>query len=383
MGNTTSALTLSPELVKEIFSTVKGHSSLARLCGAEPIPFKGMDVMTFSMGNEAELVGEGGSKSPGDAGFGTVTIKPFKLVYQHRLTDEFVKMSDQERIPYLEAFGAGFATKIARGVDICGFHGVNPRTKAMADSIKAKCLDGVVTNLVGYTKATPDDNLDAAIALLNAAERDMTGMAIAPAFGADMAKVKVNGVVQYPEFRFGGKPESFAGNALDMNTTVAFGDLQNDKAIIGDFQNAFRWGYCENIPLEIIQYGDPDGQGDLKRKNQVMLRAEAYIGFGVIDPASFAIIRDLLPLTVESAAGTNAGDTAITVTEDKDTGDIYKYKVANAAEAVVYGQDVSGWTTWDGEADITAATGKVLTLVEASSTGKALKAGTVTVTAHA
>jgi len=383
MGNTTSALTLSPELVKEIFSTVKGHSSLAKLCGAEPVPFKGMDVMTFSMGNEAELVGEGGSKSPGDAGFGTVTIKPFKLVYQHRLTDEFVKMSDQEQIPYLEAFGAGFAAKIARAVDICGFHGVNPRTKAAADSIKAKCLDAVVTNLVGYTKAAPDDNLDAAIALINAAEREFSGMALAPAFGSDMAKVKVNGVVQYPEFRFGGCPANFAGSTLDMNTTVAFGDLQNDKAIIGDFANAFRWGYCENIPMEIIQYGDPDGQGDLKRKNQVVLRAEAYIGFGVIDPASFAIIRDVLGLTVESEAGTNAGDTAITVTEDKDTGNIYKYKVANAAEAVVYGQDVSGWTTWDGEADITAATGKVLTLVEASAAGKALKSGTVTVTAHA
>lgn len=383
MGNTTSALTLSPELVKSIFNTVRGHSSLARLCGAEPIPFKGMDVMTFSMGNEAELVGEGGNKSPGDAGFGSVTIKPFKLVYQHRLTDEFVKMSDQERIPYLEAFGSGFAAKIARGVDITAMHGLNPRTRELADSIKAKCLDAQVTNVVGYTKAAPDDNLDAAIALINAAERDMTGMAVAPSFGADMAKVKVNGVVQYPEFRFGGKPASFAGNALDMNTTVAFGGVQNDKLILGDFQNAFRWGYCETIPMEIIEYGDPDGQGDLKRKNQIVLRAEAYIGFGVIDPASFAIIRDLLPLTVASVAGTNVGDTAITVTETKGTGNIYKYYVGNAATSVIYGQDVSGGTTWDGEADITAATGKILTLVEASSTGKALKAGTVTVTAKA
>ena len=61
---------------------------------------------------------------------------------------------------------------------------------------------------------------------------------------------------------------------------------------MGDFQNAFRWGYAENIPLEIIQYGNPDGLGDLKQTNQIVLRAEAYIGWGILDPASFAIIKD-------------------------------------------------------------------------------------------
>lgn len=381
MSNISTALTLGPELITKIFSTVKGHSTLAALCGAEPIPFKGTDVMTFSMGQEAELVGEGGEKSPGDASIGTVSIKPFKLVYQHRLTDEFVRMSEQERIPYLEAFGEGFAAKIARGVDITGIHGLNPRTKAAAESIYSKCLDAQVTNVVGYTKASPDDNLDEAVALVNGNERNITGMGIAPAFGADMAKVKVNGVVQYPEFRFGGKPAIFAGANLDMNTTVGFGSLVNDKAIIGDFAGAFRWGYCENIPMEIIQYGDPDGLGDLKRKNQIVLRAEAYIGFGVIDPDSFAIIRDVAALTVVSAAGSSSGKTAIAVTETKGTGNTWKYYVGNAAEAVTYGQDVSGGTTWDGSADITAATGKVLTLVEADSDGKALRVGTVTVTA--
>ena len=381
MSNISTALTLGPELITKIFSTVKGHSTLAALCGAEPIPFKGTDVMTFSMGQEAELVGEGGEKSPGDASIGTVSIKPFKLVYQHRLTDEFVRMSEQERIPYLEAFGEGFAAKIARGVDITGIHGLNPRTKAAAESIYSKCLDAQVTHVVGYTKASPDDNLDEAVALVNGNERNITGMGIAPAFGADMAKVKVNGVVQYPEFRFGGKPAIFAGANLDMNTTVGFGSLVNDKAIIGDFAGAFRWGYCENIPMEIIQYGDPDGLGDLKRKNQIVLRAEAYIGFGVIDPDSFAIIRDVAALTVVSAAGSSSGKTAIAVTETKGAGNTWKYYVGNAAEAVTYGQDVSGGTTWDGSADITAATGKVLTLVEADSDGKALRVGTVTVTA--
>lgn len=88
-------------------------------------------------------------------------------------------------------------------------------------------------------------------------------------------------------------------------------------------------------------------------------------------------------LTVASSAGASSGKTAITITETKGSGNIYKYKVGDAAEDVYYQQDVSGWTTWDGTSDITAATGKKITIVEATSTGVAQKAGDDTVTAHA
>ena len=46
-----------------------------------------------------------------------------------------------------------------------------------------------------------------------------------------------------------------------------------------------------NIPLEVIEYGDPDGLGDLKRTNEVVLRAEAFIGWGILDSASFARVK--------------------------------------------------------------------------------------------
>lgn len=64
MATITTHLDLAPELVTNIFSKVKGHSALASLCGADPIPFNGIEVMTFSMDGEAELVGEGDTKSP-------------------------------------------------------------------------------------------------------------------------------------------------------------------------------------------------------------------------------------------------------------------------------------------------------------------------------
>lgn len=289
MPTLTTHLDLSPELITSMFSKVKGHSALAALCGAEPIPFNGVEVMTFTMDGEAELVGEGGEKSPGEAAFEPVTIKPFKLVYQHRVTDEFIRMSDEKRLPYLQAFGEGFSRKIARGVDITAFHGMNPKTAMAAPTLSPLCFDTLVTQTVTYDATAPDDNIDAGIAMIQAADGEINGIAMAPAFGAAMAKVKVNGVVQYPEFRFGGKPGSFAGYGCDINNTLVFGSSK-DMAIMGDFQNAFRWGYAANLPLEIIQYGDPDGLGDLKRKNQIVLRAEAYIGFGILDAGSFSRI---------------------------------------------------------------------------------------------
>ncbi|MDK6788255.1 phage major capsid protein, partial [Actinotignum timonense] len=82
-----------------------------------------------------------------------------------------------------------------------------------------------------------------------------------------LGKIKVNGVVQYPEYRFGQNPDSFYGMKSDVNktlTTVA-STAKKDHVIVGDFENAVKWGYAENIPLEIIEYGDPDGAGrDLK-----------------------------------------------------------------------------------------------------------------------
>lgn len=282
-------LQLAPELVTEIFSKVKGHSSLAALCGQTPIPFRGTEVMVFSMDGEAELVGEGDSKSPGDAGFTPVTITPVKFVYQHRLTDEFVRMSDEARLPYLQQFGEGFAAKIARALDIGAFHGVNPKTGASAASIASKSFDYLVSNTVVYDASAADDNLQDAVAAIQALDGVVSGIAMAPAFGAALAQIKVNGVRQYPEFMFGANPGALNGMNVDLNNTVVFGSSA-DRAIVGDFRGAFRWGYAANVPLEVIEYGDPDGQGDLKRKNQIVLRAEAYLGWGILDSDSFVRI---------------------------------------------------------------------------------------------
>ena len=277
------------ELIPELVNQVKGHSSLAKLCQARPIAFNGQREFTFTMDREVDIVAENGAKSKGGMTVLPRTIVPIKFEYGARVSDEFRYGSDEVRLGYLEAFSEGFARKLARGLDIAAFHGHNPRTAAASAVVGNNHFDAQVTTTVTYDAAQPDDNLDAAVAAIRALENDVTGIAMAPAFASAMAKVKVNGVCQYPEFRFGQNPDSFAGMACDVNGTLA-ANSANDAAIVGDFASAFRWGYAKEIPLEVIEFGNPDNDpdlGDLKGHNQVYLRCEAYLGWAILDPSCF------------------------------------------------------------------------------------------------
>ena len=89
-------------------------------------------------------------------------------------------------------------------------------------------------------------------------------------------------------------------------------------------------------------------------------------------------------LTVSSGEGTSEGKTKLTVTEGKlDAANSYKYHTGDHADDVVYGQNVQNWKAWDGSAEIDAATGQTLTLVECDKEYKAVAVGSCSVTAKA
>ena len=285
-----------PELVRSMMSLVTGHSSLARLSERQPIPFVGEKIFTFTLDKEADIVAENGAKSTGGATLGTVSINPIKFEYSARVSDEFMRADEEYQLRVLEEFGDGAGRAFARALDLAAFHGVNPRTNADSTVVGENNFDDKITNSVTYAAATPDDNLDAAIALITGADREFNGIAMSPTMAADMAKVKTNGVVQYPEFRFGGRPATFAGINMDINGTVSKMPTSvetTSMAYVGDFANRFRWGYATDMPVEIIQYGNPDNDttaGDLRGHNQILLRLEAFIGWGILDPSAFAVI---------------------------------------------------------------------------------------------
>lgn len=284
-----------PELVKELISKVQGRSVLAKLSSQSPIPFNGVEQFIFNLEGNAQIVGEGQQKGAGKAVVDTKVIKPLKFVYQARITDEFKYASEEKQLEYLSQFADGFAKKIADAFDIAAIHGLEPKGLTDATFRDTNSFDGLITgNIVTFAEDKFDDNIDAAVQQIVAKGGEVTGLALSPIGGQALAKLKVNGVVQYPEFRFGQNPDSFYGMKSDVNKnlTVTGGNAQTNHAIVGDFENRFKWGYAENIPMEIIEYGDPDGAGrDLKAYNEILLRAEAFIGWGILDADSFARVK--------------------------------------------------------------------------------------------
>ncbi len=229
--------------------------------------------------------------------------------------------------------------------------------------------------------------------------------------------------------------DKFAGMDKDVTEVVGFANILDAYSYLGDkditIQTVFGISYVENflgyrtlfllpekyiaqgkvvaLPVENIDlyYIDPSDsdvarlgldytvkgetnligvhvEGDYSRATGDMY---AIMGMKLwaeyLDGVAVATFGDgtLGTLTVTSAAGTASGDTKITVSPAKASGNVYKYKVGSAAETVTYGQNVKNWTAWDGTSDITAASSQKITVVEADSTYKALKAGNATVTA--
>lgn len=281
-----------PKLVTDLINKVQGKSSLAVLGKQVPVAFVGNKEFTFTMDSEIDVVAENGKKSHGGITVNPVTIVPIKFEYGARVSDEFLYATEEEKIEVLKAFNDGFAKKVARGLDIAAMHGLNPRTGEASAVIGTNHFDAKVIETVEYDATNPDVNIETAISMVEGADCEVTGIVIAPAVRSDLASMR-NGTNdnKYPEFAFGGKPATLGAQALDINSTVAFGTTTKDRAIVGDFANMFKWGYAKQIPLEIIQYGDPDNSGkDLKGYNQVYIRAEVYLGWGILNADSFARI---------------------------------------------------------------------------------------------
>lgn len=296
MGTTLTKGTLFPPvLVDEMINLVRGKSSLAKFCGATPIPFNGETIFTFNFDNEISIVAENAAKSNGGGTIGSKNVSPIKVEYGMRASDEFLFAADEARLPYLRSFAEGMAAKVARGLDIMAFHGLDPRSRTAATAtIGTNHFDSLVTQTVNFAAATPQDNIAAAIGLVEGNEHEVTGLAMAPALKSALAGLKKgtsSNELMFPELAWGANPGVINGLPVDSNSTVSF-NSGADRGVVGNFRDFFRWGYSRQMPIEVIEYGNPDNSdaGDLKGHNQVYLRGEAYIGWTILDPTAFARI---------------------------------------------------------------------------------------------
>lgn len=285
---------LPTQIVEEMFNAVRGESALAKLAPQRPIPFNGTTEMVFSLDNDVSVVGESDPKANGGGTVTPVVIRPYKFEYGLRVSDEFLYGTEEYRMDVLRTFAEGASRKFARGLDIAAFHGLNPFDKTASSVIGNNNFEAKITNSVTYSGTTPDANIAAALAMIEAAGVMADGVAMSTVMKNAVAGLTTSAGQKYPAFAWGAAPEALGTMRLAVNPTVsiaASGATKTLHAVVGDF-SAFKWGYAKDIPLEVIEYGDPDNSGsDLKGHNQVYLRAEAYIGWGILAPSFFAKVE--------------------------------------------------------------------------------------------
>ena len=287
---------IPPVVVSEMFNAVRGKSALAKISDRMPVAFNGSAEFVFNMDSEADIVAENGAKSNGGATATPIIIRPYKFEYGVRVSDEFLKGSEDYRMDVMREFAEGAARKFAKGMDIAAMHGLNPRTMTAATTTVGNMhLDSKIPagSVISYTAGSEDANLNAAIAKVNGFGYDVTGVAFDPEFSSALGSAAVGNIAVAPEYLFGGDPDTFHGMKSAVNGTVGKVATGADKVYgyVGDF-DAFRWGYARDVEFEVIEFGDPDNAGsDLKGHNQVYLRAEAYIGWAVLDGNAFAKIE--------------------------------------------------------------------------------------------
>jgi hypothetical protein len=300
----TSNITLPTNIAAGLFSKAQTGSAVAALSGAEPQQFGQVTHMTLTGRPRAEYVGEGAQKSSTTATFGTKVVTPHKVQVTMRFNEEVQWADEDYQLGVLDTLATEGGGALARALDLGVFHGINPLSGAVIAGIAAGDRIASTTNAVEITTATlttPDMVMEQAAGLVIADGYIPNGVAFDPTYAWTIATARYSdGRKKYPELGYGANITAFEGLAAYSSSTVSgtpeASANTNIKAIVGQW-DLLRWGVQRQVPVELIKFGDPDGQGDLKRNNQIALRLEVVYGWGVMDLDGFAKVTDAVANT--------------------------------------------------------------------------------------
>lgn len=289
---TADAKVLMPRTIADgMITDSRSESTVAALSGREPQRFGETDYIIFNDFPRAEFVEEGAAKSSTTGGYDSVTAKPRKAQVTMRFNQEVQWASEDHQLSILTDLAGAGKVALARALDLGLYHRINPLTGTVISG-----WDNYVT--ATSHKVALSDAEDADQTIRNAAKllirrekpTSVNGIAIDPRLAWDLGDLQTtnadgspSGTQRYPALGLGSAVTSFLGlNASTGDTVSGSPEAVTDtgvRGILGDFRNGIRWGVQRELPVELIRFGDPDGQGDLKRKNQIALRLEIVYGW--------------------------------------------------------------------------------------------------------
>lgn len=363
--------------------TIRG-SALMRLCKVEEMKGERKKIPVMTGGPGSFFIGGGKRATVSKASWIFPEVVAYPLVTIIPAPKE--KLEDTT-IDFFESMKPAIQEAQAATIDGAGLFGIN-------SPFETNIYDGAIN--IGNLKLRTNSNLDidvsGAMALVEDRECDVDGFAARTGIKDELRRMRNdNGDPVYTA--------SSDGNTL-YQVPIGFirkaGAWDKDKAdmIAGEWKYAVL-GMRADIEYEILKEATffdvtmEDGKPlSLAENNMVAIKTTMRLGFLVTKPEAFAVLAPaastLRALTVTSVAGATSGTTAVSITPSITAGNSYRYKVADNPTLPKYdAKCVTGYSVWDGSADITAATGKKILIVEVDDDGEARGAGIATVTAKA
>lgn len=289
---------LPRELDTSMLEDTRKTSTVAKLSAREAQRFGEKEYPLFNDLPKAEFVNEGAQKASTNVGFTTVKSTPKKAQVTLRFNEEVQWADEDYQLGVLSEVANAGSVALSRALDLGIYHKINPLTgetiagwTAVTDTTKKAALGADVDADAVIRTAT-------GLVINDGTGSQVNGLALDPKMSWDLAGLQTlsggqpTGTPRYPALGFGTDINSFMGiNAAQGDTVSGTPEAADTgvRAILGDFQRGIRWAVQRNLPVELIRFGDPDGQGDLKRNNQIALRLEIVYGW-YVNPAKFAVI---------------------------------------------------------------------------------------------
>lgn len=362
------------EAASEIIKNVVRGSSVLRLSKVEPMNSDRKKFNVLVDGAGAYWVGEGERISTSGATWIHPEIQAKKLaviipVTKEKLADSTVQVFNELMPDITEAFH--------RAIDkACIFGEDSPFTTSILGSIdKTKML---VTDNSDIDLAMSD-----VMALVEGAGYEVTGFA--GHIGVKNTLRKLRDTSGAPIYIDGTNQKEIYSQPIEFVRNGAWNKSKAD--LIGGEWKYSIVGIRSGIEFEVLTEAtlqgtlDTDGKPiSLAEQDMIAIKATMRIGYLVIKDDAFAALKIgpavLGELAVSLEKGSENDKYKVNVSPIFGNGTLM-YKVDTAAQAVTLGAALSGWTELSGE--VTIASGKVITVAEADSDGKALRVGSCTV----
>lgn len=299
MALQTSGIVLPKSVIPAIFTQTKDTSTIAALSPSKPEVFADETYLVFNGNAEAEVVAEGAQKSAYNESVNPVVANRATIQTTTRVSNQLKWADEDDQLRIIGAIQEDQSLALGRALDYLVYHAVTPKTGAVITGYTAlTAATGVNDVYLGATVAaatdkqliTSIDNMAAAVNDLY----DINGFALSKTYANALRKIRNDSLARlYPEIPLSLKVGNIEGIPAAVSGTVngrKNATTSNVLAFMGDY-SLIKWGLVRNIKAEVIEYGDPDGAGDLKRLNQIAYRTEAVLAWAVLDPAAFAILH--------------------------------------------------------------------------------------------